>query len=77
MAETIVNTPPTSDSGSAGWAVAVIILLAVIAGGFMWYRYHGAAPAQPTPANINVTIPLPGGAENNNTNGGAGNTNQY
>jgi hypothetical protein len=60
MADTIVNTPSSQDSGGAGWAVAVIILLAVIVGGFVWYRSHGAAaPAQPGAANINVTIPAP------------------
>jgi len=69
MADTIVNTP-SQDSGTAGWAVAVIILLAVIVGGFLWYRSHGAAaPAQPG-ANINVTIPAP----TSGATGGAGNT---
>jgi len=61
MADTIVNTPPQSpsDSGNAGWAVAVIILLLVIAGGFVWYRtYHTAAPAPAgDTTNINVTTP--------------------
>jgi hypothetical protein len=61
MADTIVNTPATQDSGAAGWVVALIVLLAVIAGGFVWYRYYGA-PQSPTPAsttntNINVTVP--------------------
>ena len=63
MADTIVNTPATQDSGAAGWVVALIVLLAVIAGGFVWYRYYGA-PQSPTPAgttNINVTVPaVPG-----------------
>lgn len=59
MADTIVNTPSSNDSG-AGWAVAIIILLVVIVGGFLWFRTRGvpAAPAQPG-ANINVTIPTP------------------
>lgn len=67
---TVVNTPQgtterstverTSDDTSAGWAVAVIVLLAIVAvGGFLWLRAHpitygnGAA----TPNNINVTLP--------------------
>ncbi len=61
MADTIVTG--SSDSG-AGWAVAVIILLAVVVGGFVWFRYHPAsAPAAPG-ASVNVTIPNPasGGA---------------
>lgn len=56
MADTIVNTPSTNDAGSAGWFVALIILLAVIVGGFVWYRYHRAPAAAPA-TNINVTIP--------------------
>ena len=61
---TIVNNPQperviqTSESGGAGWAVAVVILIAVIAGLFVWYRYHtAAAPVQSGSANINVTLP--------------------
>ena len=39
MADTIVNTPAgNSDSGAAGWMVALIVLIAVIGGGFVWYR---------------------------------------
>jgi hypothetical protein len=60
MADTIVNTPaPSNDSGAAGWMVAIIILLAVLAGGFYVYRYGiGRAPA-PDTTNINVTVPNP------------------
>jgi cell division protein YceG involved in septum cleavage len=61
MADTIVNTPASSDSGAAGWVVAVVVILAVIVGGFLWYRHYGAYSA-PTPAgttNINVTMPNP------------------
>lgn len=63
MADTIINTPPSGDSGSAGWIVAVIVLIAVVAGGFLWYRYQGGQrPAAPDTTNINVTIPTPGGS---------------
>lgn len=60
MADTIVNTPGPQESGTAGWAVAVVILLAVVVGGFVWYRYYRpAAPASTDTTNINVTIPAP------------------
>ena len=68
---TILNTTPaqvTEDSG-AGWAVALIIALAVIVGGLVWYRYYSpyanSAPSNPTTTNINVIVPLPstGGTE--------------
>ncbi len=60
MADTIVNTPSSSEDSSAGWAVAVIILLIVVVGGFIWYRYYGAPQAAtPDTTNINVTVPTP------------------
>lgn len=64
---TVVNNPPVerervieSDS-SAGWAVAVIILLALIVGGAYWYTHRApaAAPQQPG-ANIQVNLPAAG-----------------
>ncbi len=52
---TVINNPGES-SDSSGWAVAVIILLIVIAGGaYAWFRYHRAAA--PGDTNINVTLP--------------------
>lgn len=67
MADTIVNTPgPSNDSGSAGWFVAVIILIAVILGGFYLYR-HGVGRAPAGTTNINVSLPTGG-----NSSGGAG-----
>ena len=67
---TIVNTPtPGDQSGSsAGWAVAVIILLAVIAGIAFWYMRYGGASAQDG-ANIQIHLPTAGGSTGN---GGAG-----
>ncbi len=62
---TVVNTPGGTNSGdsSGGWAVAVIVLIALIAiGGFFAWRYYRAPAAAPTGgANINVTVPTPGG----------------
>ena len=61
MADTIVtNSPGTNDSGAAGWMVALIILIAVIAGGFAMYRngmFTKSAPAGTS--NINVVVPNP------------------
>lgn len=56
---TIINTPGnTESSDGAGWAVAVIILLAVIGvGGYYLLHHRGAAPT--SGANINVSIPTP------------------
>lgn len=54
---TVINTPATADSGAsgAGWAVAVIILLAIIGiGAYFWIYYRGAPS---TGTNINVTLP--------------------
>jgi hypothetical protein len=67
----------TSDDG-AGWAVAIIVLLAVLAvGAFLWVRYN-RAPAAATPApgaNINVTLPTSnGGDTTGGTDAGTGGT---
>ncbi len=60
------------DSGS-GWAVAAVILIAVLAvGAFMWARYYQAPAATQTQtpgANINVTLPQAGGSSDNGTGG--------
>ena len=67
----VVNTNG-SDSGSAGWAVAVIVLLVVVAGGIFWYmRYHRGAAAAPG-ANIQVNLPTPtsGGNSGGSASGG-------
>lgn len=57
--DTIVNTPGDRDS-SAGWAVAVIILLVVIAGFAFWYMRYHRAPAQGAGATIQVNLPQGG-----------------
>jgi hypothetical protein len=59
MADTIVNTPSSGESG-AGWFVAVIILLAVVGGAFLWFTQYGMPQvSNPGETNINVTIPTP------------------
>jgi hypothetical protein len=69
---TIVNTPGERGDGSAGWAVAVIILLVVIAGIAFWYlRYH-RAPAQAGGATIQVNLPAGGDSGGGSNGGGSG-----
>lgn len=54
---TVINTPANSDGGS-GWAVTVVILLAIlIIGGYFWFNSQKAAPAPKEGASINVTLP--------------------
>ena len=62
---TIINTPSPERvvavdraSDSSGWAVAVVILIAVIAlGAWAWVHYRGTAAAPSGGTNINVTLP--------------------
>ncbi len=69
---TIINTPPERvievDRGGAisGWAVAVIILIAVVAGLVWWMRYHNATAAEQGATNINVTLPTGPGSDTSN-----------
>ena len=57
---TVINTPGNNtDNGdnSAGWAVAVIILIAVIGiGAYLWMHYSTTPDTNGT-TNINVTVP--------------------
>lgn len=80
---TVINTPATresSDGAAAGWAVAVIVLVAIgLIALFVYPGYirQSAAPAS-TPNNINVTLPSTGGSGSNtggaNSSGGTGGT---
>lgn len=72
---TIVNTPGDRNDSSAGWAVAVIVLLVVIAGIAFWYMRYHRAPIQGGGANIQVNLPT-GGDTNNGPTGGAPATGQ-
>lgn len=73
MADTIItNTPGTGDSGSGalGWVVALIVILAVVVGGFLWVRRGAPTPA-PASTNINVQLPeVPTGNTGGNAGGG-------
>lgn len=67
---TIVNTPGERSDSSAGWAVAVIILLVVIAGiAFFYMRYRGAPAANP---GATIQVNLPGNAGGGDAGGGSG-----
>ncbi len=61
MADTIItNTPGTSnDGGSAGWIVALVIVLVVIVGGVLAYQKGYFHSAKDSTTNIQVTIPNP------------------
>lgn len=59
---TIINTPPAAEStdSGAGWAVAVIVLLAVIAVGlYAWVHYRGAPAAGGTTIQLSVPSSAP------------------
>ena len=62
------------DSGT-GWAVAAVVIIALLAvGAFVWARYYSApAPAAQNPgASINVTLPQTGGTGETQNTGGSG-----
>lgn len=80
---TVVNNPNPSErtvervsDSSMGWAVAVIVLIAaLVIGGYIWVRYRttpSAAPASSGSTNINVTLPQTGAAPAENTGSGTG-----
>lgn len=62
---TIINTPSPErivevdrTDGTAGWAIAVLILLVVIGGGlYTWMHYYRGTAAPSGGTNINVTLP--------------------
>ena len=72
---TIVNTPTRDDSSAAGWVVALIILVAVILGGIVWYRSYGhpaaAAPTSGASVNVNIPAPTSGGTSGGGSTGGS------
>lgn len=75
--ERVIEVGRTGD-GMAGWAIAVIILIAVVLALFGWIHYHRAPAAQPaaqTGPSINVTLPgggVPSGDSNPPADSGAG-----
>ncbi len=72
MADTIITNSPERErdgGSSAGWAVAVIILIAVVVGGILLYRHGMFRSSAPSNTNINVTVPNPLDSKNNGGNG--------
>jgi hypothetical protein len=73
---TIVNNPGPSErvvernSDSGGWAIAVVILVIVIAGIFLWMRYY-RAPAPDNSGGVNVDVTLPAGSPDAGSGGPA------
>jgi hypothetical protein len=79
---TVINNPSdrvvereritdNNGSDSAGWAVAVIILIAVVAlGAYLWTQAQGGTPEAPSGTggtNIEVTVPTSGPTGANGT----------
>lgn len=58
MADTVINTPSRNDeSGTLGWVVALIVVLAVIVAGFVWVRRDVGIPNTGSATNINLEVP--------------------
>lgn len=60
MADTIITTPGTNDSGASGWVTAFVVLVVVAGAGFVMYQngMFNPAPAGDS-TNINITAPTP------------------
>ena len=58
MADTMITNSPTRDeeSNALGWTVALIVLLAVVVAGFVWYQRGAEIPN--TGTQINVETPV-------------------
>lgn len=81
MADTIItNTPDRQqDSGAVGLILALIIVAAIVVGGFVWYRK--GAPGVPNTGGTNINVTLPsgsgstgGGSAGGGASGGTGGT---
>ncbi len=63
MADTIITNSPDKNGGdSAGWVVALVVIIALVVGGVLLYQngfFRGSAPAPADNTNINVTVPNP------------------
>ncbi len=76
---TVINTPAsqTSDGAAAGWAVAIVVLVAALLVALFVYPgfIRPAATQTQTPgANINVQLPASGGSDTSGSAGGTGST---
>ncbi len=66
---TVINNPVPEktvvQSDSSGWAIAVIILIAIIAvGGFWYFRYYRSAPQPEQQSGATINLTLPAGSTN-------------
>ncbi|HEY6020265.1 MAG TPA: hypothetical protein VIY48_10285, partial [Candidatus Paceibacterota bacterium] len=64
-----------TDSG-AGWAIALMVLVALLVAGFVWARYYRAPAAAPatTGTSVNVSLPaVPNTGTTPNADSGPGN----
>lgn len=61
MADTIITpgSPREDGSSSAVWAVALVVIVLLFVGAFIWFQRNGGMtpPAEQTGTNINVTLP--------------------
>jgi hypothetical protein len=67
MADTIINTPDRTQDSAAGWAIAAVVVVAIIIGAVLLFR-NGLPGVPNTGTDINVTIP----SQNSGTDTGAG-----
>lgn len=61
MADTIItNSPDKNDNSEAGWMLALVLVVVLIAGGIILYeRGFFSRTMAPSSTNINVTVPPP------------------
>lgn len=73
MADTIVNTPGnTTNDSAAGWAIAAIVVVAIIIGAVLLFR-DGLPGVPNTGSDTNVNVELPAGG----TGGDSGSNMDY
>ena len=68
---TVINNPPAqvnppvqvadTSGSSAGWVLAVILLILIVAGGIAYAKYHAGAGTTSNTYNTSVTVPAPAG----------------
>lgn len=77
MADTVItNTPGSTRSadegaGAIGWAVGLILVIAAVVAGFIYFRNNGV----PAPVDTNINVTVPGASGGADTSGGGGTTN--
>lgn len=59
MADTIVNTPVERSDSAAGWAIAAVIVVAIIIGAVLLFR--NGLPGVPNTGGTNINVEVPTG----------------